>query len=293
MGRPLITFINGQPQVSIFRDGIRTDTRLPKFTEITTGDEKSTTPQYILDIVNRTSDVTLQTWSVGETKDQKRPGFLKRLLNKVRPPKRKVPKEENKMNISEFFTDVKASLTEEEGSIYAKRIGDFTTYMRFADMSGQTALCEKLNRQAAVAKYESILYAKGLVRAISEDTLKTLAENAPSTLCLDYVANYIRRIPLEAVKKKVEADKLMVFDNYVILHYDKEDDNTAKTEEEIKQEEEARRDPILFGVIANSNKLYYVCDWIDDTCDLTLEKVAEIVGNEMLEHDNITEDPTE
>jgi hypothetical protein len=31
-------------------------------------------------------------------------------------------------------------------------------------------------------------------------------------------------------------------------------------------------------LIAGSNKLYYVADWVDEYCDLTLEKFIDVIG---------------
>ena len=45
-----------------------------------------------------------------------------------------------------------------------------------------------------------------------------------------------------------------------------------------KKQREKRRDPILFGLIKNSRKLYFICDWKTDTDDLTLEKLEKELG---------------
>ena len=37
----------------------------------------------------------------------------------------------------------------------------------------------------------------------------------------------------------------------------------------------AKRDPILFGLINHSERLYYIADWEDELCDLTLDRIAE------------------
>lgn len=42
------------------------------------------------------------------------------------------------------------------------------------------------------------------------------------------------------------------------------------------------KDPILFGMIANSDKLYFVADWTDDYCDLTLDKMLKVIGKDVL-----------
>ena len=47
---------------------------------------------------------------------------------------------------------------------------------------------------------------------------------------------------------------------------------------ETAREEAKRKDPIIFGVIAGSEKLYYVADWVDEYCDLTLEAFIDAIG---------------
>lgn len=44
-----------------------------------------------------------------------------------------------------------------------------------------------------------------------------------------------------------------------------------------QKEKEKAKDPILFGVIQGSRKLYFIGDWIDDYCDLTLEKMMKTI----------------
>ena len=42
-----------------------------------------------------------------------------------------------------------------------------------------------------------------------------------------------------------------------------------------EEEKRIKKDPILFGVIYGSNKLYYIADWVDEYCDLTWDQVVE------------------
>jgi hypothetical protein len=39
-----------------------------------------------------------------------------------------------------------------------------------------------------------------------------------------------------------------------------------------KAEVEKAKDPILFGVLKGTRNLYFIGDWIDEYCDLTLDK---------------------
>jgi hypothetical protein len=103
-------------------------------------------------------------------------------------------------------------------------------------------------------------------------------KQAKRGLRLDWVKNFTRIIPNEVIDTKVKLDELCVFDNYVVMHYDPNNKSWAETQEDINR----RRDPILFGVILGSRKLYFVGDWVDDLCDLTLEQIAAELGQQAI-----------
>ena len=93
---------------------------------------------------------------------------------------------------------------------------------------------------------------------------------------MTYLKNFARPIPNDVIDKIAKMNELEVFDNYVVLYYDP--DGTVY--KETAYEEAKRRDPIIFGVIAGSKKLYYVADWIDEYCDLTLDAFVDALGIE-------------
>lgn len=66
----------------------------------------------------------------------------------------------------------------------------------------------------------------------------------------------------------------MVFDNYVVMHYDPRGEAFVLT----KAQEEAKKDPILFGVVKDVRKLYFIGDWKDDECSLTMDEVETVLG---------------
>jgi hypothetical protein len=79
---------------------------------------------------------------------------------------------------------------------------------------------------------------------------------------------------------KLKTDALGIFDNYVVLHYDPDGKATQMTEAEIA----AKKDPILFGVIQHRRRLYFIADWVDEQCDLTLDQIADTLGSKAIEH---------
>lgn len=192
----------------------------------------------------------------------------------------------NKFDVVKFFSDVKLS-AEDEVTKYRDRLAEYVNCIGIAEKSGQIALKEKLFNNLVINKYETILFSKGLVKAVTEETIVKLAKDSPKALALDYIQNYIRNIPISVIKKKLEIDQLEIFDNYVILHYDPNGVSYAQTNKE--KEEKKKRDPIMFGVIEGSTKLYYIDSWEDEYCDLTWDKMVDIIGKETIEKDFISE----
>lgn len=190
--------------------------------------------------------------------------------------------EHDKFDVIEFFANVKMA-SEEEAKKYRNRIADFVNCIGMAEKSGQIALKDKLFSELVNHKYESILHAHGLTQLITEKLLVEFCQKAPKALSLDYISNYQRNIPFEIINKKIKIDELEVFDNYVILHYDPDGSSYAKTNAEKKKEVDKAKDPILFGVLSGSNKLYYIDSWEDEYCDLTFDKMTEILGKEIVE----------
>lgn len=188
-------------------------------------------------------------------------------------------------DVISFFNRVKLSVEQEQ--TYVNRLKEIVECMGYCDVTGQVGLKEKLFAELITNKYESVLFANGMYKAVSADKIVELAQGSKKALSLDYIQNYGRVIPTDVIKKKIEADKLHVFDNYVILHYDPDGKSYVATERERKKEVEKKKDPILFGVIMGSDKLYYIADWIDEYCDLTFDKLTEILGKEIIEKDFI------
>lgn len=197
--------------------------------------------------------------------------------------KKKEFKEEKKItdkfDVVKYFADIHLASKESKDK-YVNRLYEYINCIGIAEKTGQIALKEKLFGQLVINKYESILYANGYDKLITEDVMVKLTKKAPKALSLTYISNYTRTIPLDVIKKKLELDELEIFDNYVILSYDPTGKSYAQTIKEREKEIEKAKDPILFGVIAGSNKLYYIDDWIDEYCDLRLENIVDIIGKE-------------
>ena len=178
--------------------------------------------------------------------------------------------EKPEMDVVAFFANIKAT-SKESAKGYVNRVEKYLAAIHNAKTVGQTALSEKLMREMIANKYESFLAAEGYYYVVTEQQVIDFAKKSERGISLDYLKNFVRPIPDSVIEKINKADELEVFDNYVIMHYDPK----GEARQDTAKEEMKKRDPIVFGVIAGSTKLYYVADWIDEYCDLTLEKFVD------------------
>lgn len=200
---------------------------------------------------------------------KKRPGFLARLFGR----KKQESEVTYELDVVSFFDNVKL-LSKESANTYKDMVGKYLSAVHAANLTGQVALKEKLARGMFVNKYEAVLAANGYYYAVTEDQVVKFANKTEKGVDLVYLKNFARPLPEDVVKKLEEANSLEVFDNYVVMAYDPNGVRKLETE----QERNKRKDPILFGVILGSDKLYYITDWIDEKCDLTLQQFVDTLN---------------
>ena len=184
-----------------------------------------------------------------------------------------VKENEMYMDALQFFSMVKAS-SKESVATYRDRVSDYLKSIHNAVTVGQTALVEDLLRGLVTNKYESVLFAEGLYYVVNEQQMVSFVKQCEKGIKLEYVKNFTRPMPQDIVDKIAKINQLEVFDNYVVLYYDPD----GKIYKETAREEAKRKDPIIFGLIAGSDNLYYVADWVDEYCDLTLEAFIDAIG---------------
>ena len=273
---------NGHKELQIF-DRFEIDYNLPK------NKNSTLTSSIVVGGATSTSNVSfigqsLQGFSVsstpvdsanyGEKKRKSFVGFINRMQKRFSEKKTK------QITVVEFFTGLETNMDKLEN------LNDLAAYYENALIKakkfGQIALCEKIANMIDVVKFEANLCDE--FKFVTEKQVIDLHEKTDKAknLKLTWIKNFNRIIPDAVLEAKEEADKKMVFDNYVVLHYDPENTDTNLTKEEI----ERKKDPILFGVFKNSRKLYYIADWKDEYCDLTLDEMFVILGDTVGEVNN-------
>ena len=179
------------------------------------------------------------------------------------------------LTIDDFFEQVKIKVSGKDEVL--SRIKPIYKNISQAKAMGQIALIETLLEKLVVEVYECAIAGSGFDRAISLTDLNNLQDKCKKLLSMNQISNFTRAIPTNVIERKLEADKLHVFDNYVVLSYDPSGEDYKET---TQQAINRAKDPILFGVILGSEKLYYIADWVDEFCDLTWDKMLTIMGKQ-------------
>lgn len=192
----------------------------------------------------------------------------------------------NEISPKEFFESVKNSA--EELVLANERFASYEKAIAHLKRSGQIAILERMEYDLEIHRAETQLYAIGHTKVVTEANVVEFASKACRELRLDWIKNFSRLIPEKVLEAKEKCDENLIFDNYVVMHYDPYKDGVLQTLDEIKAQVAKEKDPILFGVIAGSNKLYYVGDWIDEYCDLTFDKLVEKLGEEAISANDLT-----
>lgn len=182
------------------------------------------------------------------------------------------------MDVDDTFTGIKERkviLTEE----MKEQLEKLQKAVDKANIMGQKYLAEQLRGASKWIVYEATLAKSGFPYAIEEDTIVEFFKKCSRGIAIDYLKFYTAFIPDEVAEKKRQADELMIFDNYCIMHYDDNNNNIRLTESQKRR----ARDPIVFGMIRGSRKLYYIADWVTKEDDLTLENFFKTLSPEDVE----------
>lgn len=185
--------------------------------------------------------------------------------------------EQRELNPSEYFAHVKArkqTVTDEDLSrIYDNCLELLNKYK----ITGQTAGMRKLLFHLQSIEAEREIVKMGITTFIYRDDIEEYIDNiAKDTVKIIELENYEREIPDEIVSiiEQVK-DK---FDQLYVLFTD----YTGRVERQVEAERR-QKDPILFGTFQNEktrtviDRFYFLGDWEDEYCDLTLDKMVNEV----------------
>lgn len=108
-----------------------------------------------------------------------------------------------------------------------------------------------------------------------DDVFEYIEDVSKKVVKITELKNYMRDIPTDVVEKYKSVEEY--FDEFYVLYTD----FTGKEERKFEVKSRDDKDPILFGVFKEeidemnfiNDRMYVIADWIDEYCDLTLEKM--------------------
>lgn len=203
---------------------------------------------------------------------------------------------ENNLDPTDYFSYIKSKKLEMTGEFLEQFEKVIQNELDKAITIGQDAMVKKLAFTLAAAQKERLLLENDVtVYVLQEDIteyIKTVQDKAVKIIEMEF---YPRSIPDEVVAKVAKLKEQNIFDRFYIVFTDYTDEVTKKVEETRK-----RKDPILFGTFEEKidgiwdvhDRFYFIGDWEDEYCDLTLTKMVEAMskkGKDIIKNPEFTE----
>ena len=181
---------------------------------------------------------------------------------------------ESQLTPQQYFEQVKErkhNITDEE---LVKVYDNCLELLNKYKITGQKKGMRKLMFHLECIEKEREIVKMGINTFIYRDDIEEYIDTvAKDTVKIIELENYEREIPDEIVEV-IAATKDKFDQLYVVFT-----DYTGKVERQIKKERRDK-DPILFGTFQNQSnrtvidRFYYLGDWEDEYCDLTLDKMV-------------------
>lgn len=194
------------------------------------------------------------------------------LMKKIKVLGMTIKKKFTTISTDEFFNRLKREKLELK--IIDSIMDDYLVSIERAKLLDQTALVEKLQDQLPIVKKETEMVLAGVTDYLTVNQVDNLLKKSDRNIRQTVLKNYTGIIPDDIVMRVSELKKKNIFDDFMVLHYDPKKENEDLT----KAEKEKKKDPIIFGYVKNSDKYYYIADWIDEFCNLTMNEVVKIIG---------------
>lgn len=165
--------------------------------------------------------------------------------------------------------------------------------------TGQNFLVRRLAYATSVITKERQLLEEGInVFVLREDIEEYIKQVEKKVIKIIELENYPRSIPDEIVQKVAKLKEKNLFDRYYVVFTD----YTGEVEKQVEVQKR-RKDPILFGAFEQKidgiwdimDRFYFIGDWEDEYCDLTLAKMVDAMSKKKKDiiHETSIKSPTE
>lgn len=190
----------------------------------------------------------------------------------------------------QYFQFVKSEVNEMNDENLNKLYSISSELLEKYKKTGQVKAAKKLAFHIKSILKEKEIIDLGITKFVYRDDIENYIDNiAKDVVKIIELKNYPREIPDELVET-IEKTKDIFDEMYVLFT-----DYTGEVEKKVEKE----RDPILFGSFIDrtvdemSQRMYYLGDWIDEYCDLTLDKLVSQTNKSIVKEISIPNDTNE
>lgn len=183
-----------------------------------------------------------------------------------------------------YVKDMKKNIEDENLQAVAENC---LALLKKTQITGQTSAAKKIVDQYSLIMRELKAASFGFDTIVyKSDIEKFITKIADKPVKIIELENYTREVDDSVIDKLVLAKENELFDEYYVVFTDYSLEQTKKVAKERRD-----KDPILFGAFKSEDKnnipqsrFFYIGDWVDEYCDLTLEEMltkyenAESVG---------------
>lgn len=198
--------------------------------------------------------------------------------------------DEKELTPYQYFKTVKSKINEMNDKDLNKLYSISTELLNKYQKTGQIKSAKKLAFHIKSILKEKEIIDLGITKFVYREDIENYIDNvAKDVVKIIELKNYPREIPDELIET-IEKTKDIFDEMYVLFT-----DYTKEIEKTIEKE----RDPILFGTFIDRNidemsqRMYYLGDWVDEYCDLTLDKLISQTDKSIVKEIFIPQDKSD
>jgi len=172
-----------------------------------------------------------------------------------------------------YFKFVKSKFTTMQETKLKQRLLKLQKLIGDTRELGQIVLYEELSKSIAVTVRELEAMSCGIDTYVMKKDIEKFMDITKDRVVKFTTSEKFPRCFPENVKKKLfHVRERSLFDEYWVLYID----YTGEPERKTNKEKIRQKDPILFGQYSyEPGKFYFIIDWIDDYCDITLDQMVD------------------
>lgn len=183
--------------------------------------------------------------------------------------------ESTPLSPSEYFQKLKDKSFEADLKELYKLRDNAMQMMKRYMITGQKSGAQKLYRFVELCEREAKIVRAGFTTYINREDLDNYISNvADKAVVIGKLEEYERDLPDDIIDKVALAKEQELFDEYCVVFTD----YTGKVRKKVEADRR-EKDPILLGMLRIgqqiSTRCYHIGSWVDEYCDLTLDKMVK------------------